>query len=191
MNDSGSRASHRPEALPFLGPMAPGVLLMRRLALPARALLLVAAFMVPLGMLGWFYWSNAGTQIEFAEQERRGVAWLQAWTPALRAAHEHRAAVARVAAGDAAAAASAAAAADRWRAALSALAQVDGRLGGPLRTGSLLADLQRGQAAATAVAGRNEDVHDAAVAALLAAGAAVGDSSNLVLDPDLDSFYLM
>ncbi len=171
--------------------MAPGIRLMRALGLSAKALLVVTAFMVPIGMLGWFYWSNAGSQIEFAEQERRGVAWLQAWTPALRAAHEHRAAVARVAAGDASGAAAAAAAADRWRAALAALAEVDGRHGDSLRTGSRVAELQRTQSAATAVAGRHDDVHDAAVAALLAAGAAVGDSSNLVLDPDLDAFYLM
>jgi methyl-accepting chemotaxis protein len=178
-------------ATPSRGPMAPGVRLMRTLALPAKALLVVTAFLVPLGMLGWFYWSNAGSQIEFAQQERRGVAWLEAWTPALRAAHEHRAAVSQVAAGDAAAAASVAAAADRWRDALGRLAEVDARLGEALATGSRVAELRRSHVAATSIPARRDEAHDAAVAALLAAGAAVGDSSNLVLDPDLDAFYLM
>ncbi len=171
--------------------MTPGIGLMRTLSLSAKALLVVTAFMLPLGMLGWFYWSNAGTQIEFAEQERRGVAWLQAWTPALRAAHEHRAEIGRAAAGEPGAAASVAAAADRWRVALDALGEVDARLGGALSTGSRLQALRSAQSAATGVAARPDPVHDAAIAELLAAGSAVGDSSNLVLDPDLDSFYLM
>jgi methyl-accepting chemotaxis protein len=175
----------------FHGPMAPGVRLMRTLSMSVKALLVVTAFMVPIGMLGWFYWANAESQIEFAEQERRGVEWLQAWTPALRAAHEHRAMVARAGAGDATAAPAAAAAADRWRAALGTLADVDRRLGEALQTGTRVADLQRTMQAASAASSRVGEVHDLAIAALLSAGAAVGDSSNLVLDPDLDAFYLM
>lgn len=185
------RPASRPAAPVPIGPMAPGVGLMRRLSLSAKALLVVTAFMVPLGMLGGFYWSNAGTQIEFAEQERRGVAWLQAWTPVLRAAHEHRAAIGQSAAGEPGSANAVAAAADRWRVALDALAEADRRVGGALDTGSRLDELRRTQSAATAVASRPDPVHDTAIAELLAAGAAVGDSSNLVLDPDLDSFYLM
>jgi methyl-accepting chemotaxis protein len=185
------RPASRSAAAAPIGPMTPGIGLMRTLSLSAKALLVVTAFMLPLGMLGWFYWSNAGTQIEFAEQERRGVAWLQAWTPALRAAHEHRAEIGRAAAGEPGAAASVAAAADRWRVALDALGEVDARLGGALSTGSRLQALRSAQSAATGVAARPDPVHDAAIAELLAAGSAVGDSSNLVLDPDLDSFYLM
>lgn len=179
----------------FHGPMAPGVRLMRTLSMSVKALLVVTAFMVPLGMLGWFYWANAGSQIEFAGQERRGVEWLQAWTPALRAAHEHRAMVARAGAGDATAAsaatAAATAAADRWRAALGTLAEVDTHLGEALQTGTRVADLQRTMQAATAASTRAGEAHDLAIVALLSAGAAVGDSSNRVLDPDLDAFYLM
>jgi hypothetical protein len=76
--------------VPFKGLMAPGVRVMRTLSMPVKATLVMSAFLVPLLMLAWFYWTNAGSQIEFAEQERRGVEWLGAWTPALAAAHDHR-----------------------------------------------------------------------------------------------------
>ncbi|MFM1989136.1 MAG: hypothetical protein RJA99_2093 [Pseudomonadota bacterium] len=175
----------------FHGPLAPGVRMMRRLSMPVKSLLVVTAFMVPLGMLGWFYWSNAGSQIEFAEQERRGVEWLQAWTPALQAAHEHRSLAARAAAGDASSTDAASAAAESWKTAIARLAEVDRRLGEPLATGSRLTDLERTMQASLAAGPKGTAAHDEAVSALLAAGAAVGDSSNLVLDPDLDAFYLM
>ena len=176
----------------FHGPMAPGVRMMRTLSMPVKASLVVGSFLVPLLMLAWFYWSNAGSQIEFAEQERRGVEWLSAWTPALAAAHEHRSLTVRAASSDASSAPGADVAAGAWKAALDKLAEVDQRLGGALATGSRLAELRRTMQAATTVGTKNgTGAHDEAIAALLAAGAAVGDSSNLVLDPDLDAFYLM
>ncbi|MCX7230215.1 MAG: methyl-accepting chemotaxis protein [Burkholderiales bacterium] len=176
----------------FHGPMAPGVRVMRTLTMPVKATLVFSAFLVPLLMLAWFYWANAGSQIEFAEQERRGVEWLSAWTPALAAAHEHRSLTVRAAAGDGGAAPGAEAAAGRWKAALDKLDEVDHRLGGALATGPRMRDLRRTMQAAVVAGTRSGTAaHDGAIAALLAAGAAVGDSSNLVLDPDLDAFYLM
>jgi methyl-accepting chemotaxis protein len=176
----------------FHGPMAPGVRMMRTLSMPVKASLVVGSFLVPLLMLAWFYWSNAGSQIEFAEQERRGVEWLSAWTPALAAAHEHRSLTVRAASSDASSAPGADVAAGAWKAALDKLAEVDQRLGGALATGTRLGELRRTMQTATVAGTKNGTAaHDEAIAALLAAGAAVGDSSNLVLDPDLDAFYLM
>ena len=172
--------------------MAPGIRLMRTLSMPVKASLVATAFLIPLLMLGWFYWTNAGGQIEFAEQERRGVEWLQAWSPALQAAQEHRAMTGRLAAGDAAAAAGAAAAADAWKKAIDTLAEADKRLGGALTTERRVAALAQTMQAALTAGGKAPGAsHEEAIDALLAAGAAVGDSSNLVLDPDLDAFYLM
>jgi methyl-accepting chemotaxis protein len=177
---------------PFKGLMAPGVRVMRTLSMPVKATLVMSAFLVPLLMLAWFYWTNAGSQIEFAEQERRGVEWLGAWTPALAAAHDHRSLTVRAAAGDGRAAPGAEAAAGAWKAALDRLGDVDQRLGGALATRTRMGDLRRTMQAALVVDTKNGTAaHDEAIAALLAAGAAVGDSSNLVLDPDLDAFYLM
>ena len=180
----------------FHGPMAPGVRMMRSLSLPAKAALVVAAFLLPIVVLGWFYWSNAGGQIEFAAQERRGAEWLQAWTPALRAAQEHRALALRAHSGDAQAQARLPAAGDAWQQALAGLADTDRRWSVELATGQRVAELQsNAQSVRTGWRALAPDdarrAHDDAVGALLAAAAAVGDSSNLVLDPDLDSFYLM
>jgi len=176
----------------FHGPMAPGVRIMRTLTMPVKATLVVTAFLVPLLMLAWFYWTNAGSQIEFAQQERRGVEWLKAWTPALAAAQDHRSLTVRAATGDGSAAPGTEAAAGAWKTALDALEVVDKQLGAELSTGTRMGELRRTMQAATASGTKNGTAaHDEAIAALLAAGAAVGDSSNLVLDPDLDAFYLM
>jgi methyl-accepting chemotaxis protein len=190
-SDSTESTARRGGFFAFHGALAPGVRVMRRLSMPVKAMLVVTAFMVPLGMLGWFYWTNAGSQIEFAEQERRGVEWLQALTPALRAAHEHRSLAERTAAGDASAAGGIPAAAEAGKSAVGRLGEVDKRLGEPLATGSRTKDLERTMQASIAAGPKGAAAHDEAVATLLAAGAAVGDSSNLVLDPDLDAFYLM
>jgi hypothetical protein len=126
-----------------------------------------------------------------ARRERSGKGPCGAVDPALAAAHEHRSLTVRAAAGDGGAAPGAEAAAGSWKAALDKLDEVDQRLGGALATGSRMRDLRRTmQAAVVAGTKRGTAAHDEAIAALLAAGAAVGDSSNLVLDPDLDAFYL-
>jgi hypothetical protein len=51
----------------FHGPMPPGVRVTRTLTMPMKATLVVSACLVPMLMLAWFYWANAGSQIEFAE----------------------------------------------------------------------------------------------------------------------------
>jgi len=183
--------------------MAPGRWLMQRLQLPLKVALVVGAFMVPIGMLGQFYWQNAGSQIDFAVQERAGVRWLKAWLPVMQAAQSHRLQSAHVAAngaangaaGDTGATPDMGAAAQGLNAALAQLAQVDAELGGVLNTGSRVAQLRalaQGLPAPSASPDAQSTIaHNALSAALMAAATHVGDASNLVLDPDLDSFYAM
>lgn len=172
---------------------------MQRLQLPLKVALVVGAFMVPIGMLGQFYWQNAGSQIDFAVQERAGVRWLKAWLPVMQAAQAHRLQSAHVAAngaaGDTGATPDMGAAAQGLNAALAQLAQVDAELGGVLNTGSRVAQLRalaQGLPAKSALPdAQSATAHNALSAALMAAATHVGDASNLVLDPDLDSFYAM
>jgi hypothetical protein len=98
----------------------------------------------------------------------------------------------RAAAGDGGAAPGADVAGGAWKSALDKLGEVDQRLGGALAIATRMEDLRRTMQAAVVAGTKNGTAaHDEAIAALLAAGAAVGDSSNLVLDPDLDALYLM
>ena len=179
--------------------MAPGRWLMQRLQLPLKVVLVVGAFMVPIGMLGQFYWQNAGSQIDFAVQERAGVRWLKAWLPVMQAAQSYRLASAHgaavAAAGGTGAASDTAAAAQALNTALAQLALVDAELAGVLNTGSRVTQLRAlAQGLPTPSASTDSQsttAHDALSTALMAAATHVGDASNLVLDPDLDSFYAM
>lgn len=176
--------------------LAPGAWFMSRLHLPLKVAAVVGAFMVPIGMLGQFYWQNAQTQIDFAQQERHGVAWLQAWVPVLVAAEEHRVQAGRMAGAEAAARPEFEAAGASLRTAIARLTEVDAAQGAALNTGERIREVQQAfqqvvsesqgsQAAAV------QAVHDKLIERLMAAGVHVGDASNLVLDPDLDSFYAM
>jgi len=176
--------------------IAPGAWIMNRLHLPLKVAAVVGAFMVPIGMLGQFYWQNAQTQIDFAQQERHGVAWLQAWVPALVAAEEHRVQASRVQGGDAAARAELEAADSALKAAIARLSEVDASVGTELNTGERIKEVRQAlQLAVTESQGgkpaASQAAQDGLIERLIAAGVHVGDSANLVLDPDLDSFYAM
>lgn len=182
--------------LGYQGLMTPGVRLMRVLKLPAKVTLVVLAFMVPLGLLGQFYWFNAGAQIDFAAQERDGVAWLQALSPAISAVQEQRALAVRSLASNGSSSADLASGNARIKLAIDRLTQTDRESGRLLDAGKPLADIQRLLAAlpesgAAVPPERLRAAYDELIGALLAAGSHIGDSSGLVLDPDLDSFYLM
>jgi methyl-accepting chemotaxis protein len=182
--------------LGYQGLMTPGVRLMRVLKLPAKVTLVVLAFMVPLGLLGQFYWFNAGAQIDFAAQERDGVAWLQALSPAISAVQEQRALAVRSLASNGSSSADLASGNARIKLAIDRLTQTDRESGRLLDAGKPLADIQRlvsalPESGASVPPARLQAAYDELVAALLAAGSHIGDSSGLVLDPDLDSFYLM
>jgi len=182
--------------LGYQGLMTPGVRLMRVLKLPAKVTLVVLAFMVPLGLLGQFYWFNAGAQIDFAAKERDGVAWLQALSPAISAVQEQRALAVRGLAGNGPSSADPASGNARIKLAIDRLTQTDREAGRLLDSGKSLADIQRlvtamPESDASVSPARLRAAYDELIAALLAAGSHIGDSSGLVLDPDLDSFYLM
>jgi methyl-accepting chemotaxis protein len=194
-----AKGGAKPGFFGYQGLMTPGVRLMRIIKLPMKVTLVVLAFMVPLGLLGQFYWFNAGAQIDFAAQERDGVAWLQALSPAITAAQEQRAVAVRGLTANTPSASSAADLASgnaRIKLAVDRLAEVDRQTGSLLAAEKPLADIRRLLAAlpesgAAVPPARVRAAYDDLIAALLAAGSHVGDSSGLVLDPDLDSFYLM
>jgi methyl-accepting chemotaxis protein len=186
----------RPGLLGYQGLMTPGVRLMRVLKLPAKVALVLLAFVVPLGLLGQFYWLNAGAQIDFAAQERDGVAWLQALSPAISAAQEQRALAVRGLAGNASSSADLASGNARIKLAIDRLTQTDRESGSLLNAEKPLAEIQRlftalPESTASVPPARLRAAYDELIAAMLAAGSHIGDSSGLVLDPDLDSFYLM
>ena len=148
----------------------------------AQKIMLIAAVMpVPLVLIGWGYVDIQRSQVAFSAKERDGVAYL---APLLRLMAQGVQARQAAAAG---AQAPAGLAAD-----LSAVQAVDRRLGAGLETTDLWAKAEQ----SLTTAGVADDAtrfaaYSNAVAALNEVVIRVSDRSNLTLDPDLDSYYLM
>jgi methyl-accepting chemotaxis protein len=176
----------------YHGLWSPGVRLFRRIGFRAKAVVISAVFMAPIGLLAWNYFSAQATAIEFSAKERHGVVYAQALMPVLKVQQQQRLATLQAAAkgggGDVAALRDEA---DRLAA---RLAQVDKAVGAELGTGKALASWQQARQAAGQVSTGADAVftaHTAAVTALLDLLGVATDGSNLTLDPDIDTYYLM
>jgi methyl-accepting chemotaxis protein len=178
----------------YHGAWAPGVRLFRRIGFQAKASILTAVFLVPIGLLSWQYFGDKAATIDFTRSERQGVSTLQHIVPVLQGVIEAEQA-ARATAGGHPAAGDHQAARRYTDQALAALAQHVRDSGDPLQITDSVSQLQqRWQAAAQSTAGhdaRGPSALGPVTQAVVALIYTVGDNSNLVLDPDLDSYYLM
>ncbi|MET3107783.1 hypothetical protein AAKU67_003850 [Oxalobacteraceae bacterium GrIS 2.11] len=169
----------------------PGVNLMTNLRFKGKMLLVTCMFLIPLAITVWFYYSSMVDQIDFSAKERIGVEYNNQVFPVLDLAQQLRR-DATVAAASGTAPATMATVSDRLRDAQAKLAEVDKRLGSTLGTSKSYAEAQAAFAK-TATASGDEvfKAHTEYVKALITLLGNVADSSNLTLDPDIDSFYLM
>ena len=189
MKNSIPPGDGRPEAgrgagfFAYHGAWAPGVRLFRRLSFSLKALFITTAFAVPLAVLAWSFYMNVGGQIDFSRKERLGVEYTRLIVPLLDAGQQLRQASTG---GDARA---------RIDAGMTALAAAEKSLGSELGTGALFAALTQAQGSLPAQAAADSSAPRAATDAFLKAAEAVlvqaTDGSNLTLDPDIDSYYLM
>jgi len=152
----------------------------------------VAALSIPVALLTCLLVANVNQSIQFAQKEMAGVAHSQPLRRLLADAIAHRSARRDAIAGEAAASDRAAALRTAIGADIDALDAVVAEYGTLLDTG------EKWQAVKGAWRGLEEqdsstasDAHDQMIAEVLSLIAHVGDTSNLVLDPDLDSYYLM
>ncbi|MFT3856931.1 MAG: methyl-accepting chemotaxis protein [Aquabacterium sp.] len=167
----------------YHGIWAPGVRLFRRVDFTTKATIISLVFVFPLMWLAWQYFSDKAASIEFSARERVGVMYAQALMPALAALQAERAQTLEGKAPDTAA-----------RQALSRLAQVQKALGEVLGTSSAFKAFETAQAQQASAAAGFDTVFDsrsAATSQLITLLAASTDGSNLTLDPDIDTYYLM
>ncbi len=90
---SAARGTERPATggfFSFHGPWAPGVRLFRRIAFPTKALLVSVGFLVPLGLLLAAYLQNVQSTLDATRQERAGLQILAKVDPWLIAAQRQR-----------------------------------------------------------------------------------------------------
>lgn len=147
------------------GVWAPGVRLFRRLQFSTKATLVTLMFLLPVATLGWSYFGDKAASIAFSDKERDGVAYVREVLPLLKAALQSPGAPSPEA--------------------MARLAAVEQRLGADLGTGRAH-EAVRAAASATDEAGQRRRVE-----ALVALVTQATDGSNLTLDPDLDTYYLM
>jgi hypothetical protein len=155
---------------------------------PARVAMAVAvavAVLAPLAVLFAQVWSSTGAARSFTADERRGVAYLQPLTRLLSATTEAQSAAVRGQVVDTGAV----------RAAVAGVDRADATLGGTLQTSDRWADvrqlLQLRLTVKTWQPPTAYTQYSDVNTKLLALTRTVGDNSRLILDPAIDSYYVM
>jgi methyl-accepting chemotaxis protein len=188
-----SAAVERTAAVPAFfqhhGVMAPGIRLFRVIGFPAKMAWVSAAFVLPLMFLAWSLWSTANESIAFSSKELQGTQYVRSVVALLDAAQQRRRA-ATVSAADLPEVA------EKVAVAFKTAAEQEHHHGRAFATGDRFKAVQslQGQLASQPVPGSPTATfaaHTAFIEAVQKLLADVADGSNLTLDPDLDSFYLM
>ncbi len=168
------------------GLLSPGVRLFRVIGFPAKAAWVSAAFVLPLLLLSAALWHTATRQIDFSARERLGIEHVRPVLTLLDAAQKRRrAATAR--------APDLPEMQEKLGAAFQAVERENARLGALFHSDEAFGKLQRAEQAID----RNADAmktfaaHTAYVEAVIELLSDIADGSNLTLDPELESFYLM
>jgi len=165
---------------------------MGNLRFELKALVICLFFLAPLAWVAWSDFSNKNVNIAFSSKEILGVEYNREIFPVIDLAQQLRR-DATTAAASGAVPATMAEVKTRLKLALDKLAAVDKRLGAELGSTKALGDVQKAFAAAEGAKGVDEvfQAHTAPIQALTSLLVQVTDSSNLTLDPEIDSYYLM
>jgi methyl-accepting chemotaxis protein len=173
---------------------APATSLMGRLKFAPKFFLLVIVLIAPLAFVVKSYLDQQSNQIGFSQKERVGVVYVKPATELLAKLTAARAVAVQVAAHKATPV-QLAAARSNLSAALAPLDAATRSVGSTLKLTSEWAGVKRQiQSALAAPIGTPEatlTAYDTVVSAVLKLIVDAGNNSNLILDPDLDSFYLM
>lgn len=155
---------------------------------PVRAGVAVAvaiAVLAPLAVLFAQVWTSTGRSLAFTAAERRGVAYLGPMTELLSVVTEAQSAAVRGRPVDPAAV----------RAAIAGVDDVDRRLGVELRTTERWTTIRRTVEERTARRWPQPSIaysqYSDLVTGVMELNRKVGDNSKLILDPELDAYYVM
>ncbi len=165
--------------------LGPADALMGRLSFPGKIGAITVLLLVPLVVAGTSYVDQQGGQVGFSAKERTGVAYLRPALEAMTAA-----AVLRVEAaspGDPGADGARTDLGSAW----DALAEVHADHQGELSVDPAFDEAGAAVAALLGADAPTDALAAEAVGSLQGLVTSVGDGSNLILDPDLDSYYVM
>jgi twitching motility protein PilJ len=158
--------------------------------------LIAIALVLPMALLLFFLVQRDNASVNFTAKERRGVEYLQPLTQVMEKLQLHRGRSATELSGDASAREPRLQLMQELDASFTTLGQLDARLGQELGTTEDLRRLQRRWEDLKRVhdqldPARSLERHTALIEQATQLIRRVGDTSNLILDPDLDSYYLM
>jgi methyl-accepting chemotaxis protein len=179
------------EVFSFHGIWGFGVRRMRSMQFVAKAILISVLFAVPIVLLGYYYLGTKADVIAFSAKERVGVAYIRDVMPLLRAAQADRSAALQAAKANSAPDGSARSAA---RTAATKLEATHRNLAAELEGIGPFFDKTKQAAAAVESAqgvAKVYEAHTAYINSLLVLILEATDRSNLTLDPDLDSYFVM
>ncbi|WP_138517458.1 methyl-accepting chemotaxis protein [Rhodoferax bucti] len=166
------------------GIWASGVQVMRSINFASKALIVSCLFALPIAWLSWAYFQAQLAAVEFSEKERAGVHYLRASYPVLKLALQLRGAPSE----------GAGALTEAMDQSYAGLEEVQAALGGSLGTGAAFEALKQARAQAKIPGGDAVERfirNTAHIHALIAVMNTATDGSNLTLDPDIDSYYVM
>ena len=170
----------------YHGLWAPGVRVFRAVGFRAKAAIISLMFLAPIVLLAWQYLGDKATAIEFSSRERVGVAYIRDALPVYQLLIDQR---------SAALGASADASLEtRLQAAWATLGKAEAAMGDSLGTAAAFAAADkaiRDRNVVGAPVGAVLERHNRAIEAVMTLITAANDGSNLTLDPDLDTYYLM
>ncbi|MDZ7805126.1 methyl-accepting chemotaxis protein [Thiohalophilus sp.] len=173
----------------------PAVYLMNRFRYPIKFSLIFLIVLIPLLVLSSILITNMNDEISFLENERQGLTYIQIVREPIQFIQQHRALTAAYLTGNKSLREQITQKRDEVESALNRLQQVDKRLGKALNTGDqLTAILQQWDNikanSLSLIPADNMQVHSRLIQDLITLISQVADSSQLTLDPILDSYYL-
>ncbi len=174
----------------YHGIWAPGVRLFRHIDFKAKALTISLIFSIPMAWISWQYFGDKAATIEFSSKERIGVTYAQDVMPLLSALQQQRAVAIAEALNQPALASVQQEVSER----LKHLESTQQALGAELGTNqSYQAFVDVNRKLPTAAAGFDTvlTAHSEQLDKLITLLATSTDGSNLTLDPDIDTYYLM
>ena len=187
MNYATDTESGQPRGL-----WAPGVKLMGNLQFSGKALLICLMFLIPMAWLTWIFYVSTSTNIAFSAKEMLGVKYNREIFPVMDLAQQlRRDAAAQAVSGVAPASMTEVKA--KLKDSQAKLAAVQQELGAELGTAKAYENVQKAFAQTDGASGLDAvfAAHTRHVKALMALMTQVTDGSNLTLDPEIESYYLM
>jgi methyl-accepting chemotaxis protein len=175
---------------------SPAIWLMNRLRYAPKFILIGVLLVIPFGWVARLQYRQASTNVDFNRGEHEGVAYISAARDLLKVVERHRLLMSAVLSGQASYRSELADVEGKSDAAVAAVDQVDGEYGKAFKSTEKWTAIKtewgtvRGGHPASAAA--SEAAHDKVTSMLVDLILTyAGNNSNLILDPDLDSYWLM